>query len=177
MANNIIAAVAWGLMLGISSPASSAALPDFFDAALCQPPYDMAEADQLYKAAQAMGQADMSMGGIASFHLPQPIERDGFVARDIVFAGTAFGVMLDGEVAAQAARRYALSREEGDLLGTMSEGYARVLPKDQQRMKGMGLISLVARQGEDFPGKTLLMCEFVSDADRAAMKALMRKGR
>ncbi|WP_157215185.1 hypothetical protein [Flavisphingomonas formosensis] len=144
--------------------------PDFFGAALCQPPYAMDSATALYEAAEKLAKPDTSGLGAAVYHLPRPIERDGFVAQDVVFAGTAVGVLLQGEVAAQAAKRYGLAPETSRLFGASTLGFARPLPDDQQAMKEMGLISIVARQGPAMEGKTLLACEFVSSEDRQALE-------
>jgi len=147
------------------------AAPDFFGAALCQPPYSMDSATALYEAAERLAKPDTSGLGAAVYHLPKPIERDGFVAQDVVFAGTAVGVLLQGEVAAQAAKRYGLAPETSRLFGASTLGFARPLADDQQTMKEMGLISIVARQGPAMDGKTLLACEFVSDEDRKALES------
>lgn len=115
----------------------------------------------------------MSMLGGAVFHLPQPIARDGFVARDLVFVNSAFGLLLDGEVAKDLAVKYHLKPEGFNLLGA-SQGYSRPLPKEEQ-VEG-GMISIVARQSDAMPGKTFLMCEFVTDADRAALRRMKGSG-
>lgn len=148
-----------------------AATPDFFAAALCEPPYSMQSATQLYEAAEEMGQADTSSLGAAIYRLGEPIERDGFTTREVVFAGMSVGVLLDGQVAAQVATRYGLQPEESHLFGASSAGFARALPEDQQGMKDLGIISIVAREGPAMPGKTLLACEFVSNEDRQALEA------
>ncbi|MFV0921922.1 hypothetical protein ACR720_02185 [Sphingomonas parapaucimobilis] len=168
-----------GLVLGLAalgaSPSMAAdAAPDYFAAALCQPPYSLDSADRLSHAAEALGKPDMTMLGIARFHLPKPIERDGFVAQDVIFSSSAYGLLLDGEVAKEVARRYDLTRETFDLMGASSEGYARALP-DSQQDKERGVVSIVARQSEVIPGKTLLMCELVSPADRAALEMMARE--
>lgn len=163
------------LALLLAGPAASAddpAAPDFFAAALCQPPYSIDGATTLYEAAEKLAKPDTSMLGAAVYHLPAAIERDGFAARDVVFAGMAVGVLVDGEVAARLAQRYELTPETGHLLGASSLGFSRQLPEAQQGMKELGLISIVARQGPAMQGKTLLACEFVSNEDREAMEEL-----
>ena len=145
--------------------------PDFFGAALCQPPYAMDSATALYEAAEKLAKPDASRLGAAVYHLPKPIERDGFVTQDVVFAGTAVGVLLNGEAAAEAAKRYGLAPEKSHLFGASTVGFARPLPDAQQAMKEMGLISIVARQGPVMEGKTLLACEFVSNEDRQALES------
>ncbi|MBO9724106.1 MAG: hypothetical protein J7530_07010 [Novosphingobium sp.] len=164
-----IALVAAALASG-SAPAMAAA-PDFFAAALCQPPYTTANATELYEAAEKLAQPDTSTLGAAIYRLPQPIERDGFTTQEVVFAGMSVGVLLDGPVAAELARRYGLAPEESHLLGASTLGFARVLSDDQQALKDLGLISIVAREGPAMEGKTLLACEFVSDEDRKALEA------
>ncbi len=162
-------------LLFLSAPVAAADVPptpDFFAAALCQPPYDEALASDLYEAAEALAQPDRSMLGTALYPLPQPIERDGFTARSLVFAATAFGVVLDGDVAADVAARYHLAPETSGLLGLSSAGFARPLAEEAQPRKELGIVSLVARQASAMPGKTLLMCEYVSHADRQALEAL-----
>lgn len=161
----IAAAIASGC-----APAMAAA-PDFFAAALCQPPYTTANATELYEAAEKLAEPDTSTLGAAIYRLPQPIERDGFTTQEVVFAGMSVGVLLDGPVASELARRYGLSPEESHLLGASTLGFARVLPDNQQALKDLGLISIVAREGPAMEGKTLLACEFVSDEDRKALEA------
>jgi len=147
----------------------------FFDAALCQPPYSIDHATALYEAAEKFAKPDQSSLGAAIYHLPAPITRDGFTARDVVFANMTIGVLVDGNVAAQLAERYKLTPEKSDVFGTSSKGFARLLPDDQQGMKEMGLISVVARESEALKGKTLLACEFVDEADRQVLES-MEKG-
>jgi hypothetical protein len=165
-------------MIGIAAACvatpSRAADPvtDFFGAAICQPPYSMDSAQAIYAAAEKIAKPDMSHFGSAIYHLPHPITRDGFTAQDIVLTGSSYGVLLDGQVATEVAKRYNLGREKTHMLGTSTLGYARLLPDDQRAFKGLGLISIVAREGPAMAGKTLLSCELVSDEDRAALEAL-----
>ncbi|WP_434403232.1 hypothetical protein [Sphingobium sp. DN12] len=156
-----------GVLLG--TPAAAQEAPDFFGAALCQPPYSTDSATALYEAAEKVAKADTSMLGAAIYTLPTPIERDGFAARAVVFAGMSVGVLLDGEVAEAAAARYGLAREKSRLFGASSLGFARQLDDGAQDMREMGLISVVARQGPALAGRTLLTCEFVSHEDRKAL--------
>jgi hypothetical protein len=116
----------------------------------------------------------MSTLGAAIYHLPASIARDGFVTRDVVFAGSSVGVLVEGEVAAELAQRYDLAPEKSHLLGASSLGFSRLLPDSEQGMKEMGLISVVARQGPSLHGKTLLACEFVSDEDRKGLDEMER---
>lgn len=159
-----------GVLLG--TPAAAQAAPDFFAAALCQPPYSTDNATALYEAAEKLATADTSMLGAAIYILPQPIERDGFVARAVMFAGMSVGVLLEGEVAQAAAARYGLGREKSRLFGASSLGFARPLEDGAQGLRAMGLISIVARQGPALAGQTLLACEFVSHEDRQALDSL-----
>lgn len=147
----------------------------FFDAALCQPPYSTDHATALYEAAEKLAKPDQSSLGAAIYHLPTPISRDGFTTQDVLFGNMTIGVLVDGNVADQLAKRYRLTPEKSHLLGTSSRGFSRLLPDDQQGMKDMGLISVVAREGDGLNGKTLLACEFVDEADRQAMEAMEKE--
>ncbi|WP_260926211.1 hypothetical protein [Novosphingobium sp. 9] len=168
-----LAVLAFAAASGVGAPALAApALEDFFAAAVCQPPYSVQSATDLYDAAETFAKPDTSTMGAAIYRLPKPVTRDGFTTQDAVFAGSAVGVLIDGEVAAKLAERYHLTQEEGHMLGASSLGFSRVLPDDQQQMKEFGLVSLVARQGPALNGKTLLACEFVSNEDRAALEEL-----
>ncbi|GFE74711.1 MULTISPECIES: hypothetical protein [Novosphingobium] len=158
-------------MAAVAPSMATAAAPDFFAAALCQPPYSTASATELYEAAEKLAEPDTSSLGAAIYRLPAPVERDGFTAQDVVFAGMSVGVLLEGQVAAKVAERYGLSPETSHLFGSSTAGFARLLPDEQQGMKDLGLISIVAREGPAMPGKTLLTCEFVSNEDRAALEA------
>lgn len=160
------------LVAALAAPSHAAAqTPDFLAAALCEPPYSTGNAMDLYEAAEKLAKPDTSSLGAAIYHLPAPIERDGFKTQDVVFAGMSVGVLLEGAVAAELGKRYALSAEKSHLFGASTTGFARVLPEEQQGMKDLGLISIVAREGPAMPGKTLLACEFVSNEDRAALEA------
>ncbi len=149
--------------------------PDFFAAAICQPPYDFGSATALYEAAEKIAGPDMSQLGAALYRLPAPIARDGFSARDVMFAGSAYGVLVDGEVAAKLAETYHLAPETTHLLGASSLGFARALPDADQPMKELGLVSIVARQGPGLKGKTMLACEFVSNEDRERLEAFEKE--
>ncbi|KQN07475.1 hypothetical protein ASE85_17890 [Sphingobium sp. Leaf26] len=160
------------LLFALSPLPSLAAEPDFFGAALCQPPYSLGSATALYEAAEKIAKPDTSALGAAIYHLRRPIERDGFVTQDVMFGGMAVGVLIQGEVAGKLAERFDLKPESHRLLGSASLGFSRQLPDADQGMKDMGLISIVARQGPALKGQTLLACEFVSDEDRATMEEL-----
>ncbi|WP_370881936.1 hypothetical protein [Labrys wisconsinensis] len=143
----------------------------FYDAALCQPPYTTASATALYEAAEKLAKPDMSMLTAAVYALPKPIGRDGFDSNEVIFAGSSVGVLVQGEQADALAARYKLQRESSTLLGTSTKGYSRALPDAQQPLPDAGTVSIVARESRGLPGKTLLACEFVSNADRDALKA------
>lgn len=144
--------------------------PDFFDAALCKPPYTFASAQSLYEAAEKVAKPDMSKLGAAIYDLPGPIGKDGFASNQVVFANSTVGVLVQGAVATELAARYQLAPETSNLLGTSSKGYARALPKDQQPLPDMGVVSIIARESPGLPGKTLLACEFASNEDIQALK-------
>jgi len=167
------ALAAFALLAAGPAAAEDAAepLPDFFAAAVCQPPYNFDHATKLYNAAEKLTKPDMSRFGAAVYHLPAAIARDGFTTQDILFAGSAFGVLLDGEVAAKLAQTYHLAPETSHLFGASTTGFARQLPDADQPMKDMGLVSIVARQGPGLNGRTMLACEFVSHEDRAQLEA------
>lgn len=174
----VAASITAMLVPNSSLAAGPAAQPDFFGAALCEPAYSFGLATQLYEEAEKLGRPDTSVLGAAIYALPTPIEREGLTARAAVFAGTSIGVLLDGEVAEQAAQRYHLVRENNHLLGASKRGFSRELPDDRQAMKDLGLISIVARESGALHRKTLLACEFVSHEDRKALQSLeVEKGR
>ncbi|WEK41616.1 MAG: hypothetical protein P0Y64_09200 [Candidatus Sphingomonas colombiensis] len=167
-----IAMLAALALAGMAMPASAqeAAEPDFFGGAICQPPYSFDGATALYHAAEKLGKHDTSGLGGAIYHLPAPITRDGFTTQDVLFAGSAYGVLIAGEVAAQLAETYHLTPEKTHLLGASSVGFSRVLPDAEQPMKDMGLVSIVARQGRGLKGRTMLACEFVTNEDRERLE-------
>ncbi|WP_371763057.1 hypothetical protein [Massilia sp.] len=145
-------------------PASS-----FFDAAICKPPYSSRHALDMYKAAEKLGKPDQSSGA-AVYHLPAPIKKDGFVAQDVLFAGSTIGVLVEGNVAEKLAKHYKLVPQDINIINM--SGFARQLPDAQQEMKELGLISLVALKSSAFKDKTLLACQFVSNEDRKNMELL-----
>ena len=157
-------------LLAAPVAAEELAAPDFFAAAICQPPYSFGNARTLYEAAEKLAKPDPSRLGGAVYHLPAPITRDGFATQDILFAGSAFGVLIEGEVAAKLAETYHLAPESSHLFGASSLGFTRALPDADQPMKDMGLVSIVARQGPGLKGRTMLACEFVSDDDRERLE-------
>lgn len=141
----------------------------FFDAAFCKPSYSTRHFMKLYEAAEKLSKADKSSGA-AVFHLSSPIKRDGFFAHDVVFFGSTIGVLVQGNVAEKLAKQYNLTPEEINITGMT--GYTRQLPDDQQNLKEIGLIYIVALISDEFKGKTLLGCQFVSNEDRKNMELL-----
>ena len=120
------------------------AQPDIFNAALCNPPFTSDLMDAIYNIAKAADpKPDESMLGAAVYRLPEPIHRDGFTTQQVVFVSTGIGVLVDGEVADQLAKRYQLTLEKGHLLGASSVGYSRRLTV---RGPGGALILVSARQ-------------------------------
>ncbi len=140
--------------------------PAFYDAALCNPPYSMTSATEIYDAAEKLSKADTSSLGAAIYKLPNQIGRDGFESDEVFFANGAVGVLIKGQRADALAAKYDLKPETSDLMGTSSKGYARQLPQDQQPPEGLagpGKVSIVAREGAALGDKTLLACEFAAD--------------
>lgn len=162
------------LALTTAAPAfaedAAPAAPDFFGAAICQPPYSFDSAQALYEAAEKITKPDTSGFGAAVYRLSAPVTRDGFTTQAVLFAGSAIGVLIDGEVAAKLAETYHLTPEKTRLLGASSLGFSRLLPDADQKMKDWGLISIVARQGPGLKGKTMLACELVTNEDRERLE-------
>lgn len=160
-------------LLGTVLPAPASANA-FYDAAICKPPYTMESATALYEAAEKRAKPDTSMLTAAVYTLPEELGQDGFKTRQVVFAGTATGVLIDGLRADALAEHYQLTKERSTVFGTSSKGYARALPPEQQPQSDMGTVSIVARESPSLPGKTLLACEFISKADQAALDAFAK---
>ena len=145
---------------------AGAAEANFFDAALCNPPYALDTATALYEAAEKLAKPDMSSLGAAIYKLPHQIGRDGFESDEVLFAGSAVGVLIEGHRADDLAAKYDLSPETDDLMGTSSKGFSRELASDLQPEEGLagpGKVFIVAREGDALNGKTLLACEFIAD--------------
>lgn len=162
-------------MLAVSGPAAALASEDltaFYDGALCNPPYTMQSATELYDAAEKLTKPDTSLLTAYVYKLPSDIGRDGFKTSEVVFAGSSVGVLIEGAQADELAARYQLEPEKSSILGTSTKGYARALPDAEQPTAEMGIVSIVARESDAIPGKTLLACEFVSHADLEALKSL-----
>lgn len=152
--------------LQAGSVATAAADVAFYDAALCKPPYSLDTATALYEAAEKLAKPDTSGLGAAIYKLPHQIGRDGFKSDEVLFAGSAVGVLIEGQRADELAAKYDLSPETRDLMGTSSKGYARELTSDLQPEEGLagpGKVFIVAREGNALNGKTLLACEFIVD--------------
>lgn len=140
--------------------------PTFYDAALCEPPYSMTSATEIYDAAEKLAKPDTSSLGAAIYKLPFQIGRDGFESDEVFFANGAVGVLIKGQRADDLAAKYDLKPETSDLMGTSSKGYARELSPELQPEEGLagpGKVSIVAREGDALGGKTLLACEFAAD--------------
>lgn len=145
----------------------------FFDAALCKPPYTTTSATKMYDEAEKLAKADMSLMTAAIYKLSADFGRQGFKTNEIVFAGSSFGVLVEGQVADELAKTYHLKQDGlGTLLGVATKSYGRALPKAEQPAAETGVVSVVARESAAFPGKTLLACEFVTHEDLEAMKKL-----
>ncbi|RQS92323.1 hypothetical protein [Burkholderia seminalis] len=143
---------------------------DIFDAALCQPPFTADLMDSAYNTAKAADpKPDESMPGTAVYRLPEPIHRDGFTTRHVVFVSTGIGVLVDGEVAGRLAKRYPLALEKGHLPGASSVGYLRRLTV---RGPGGALIRASARQRPALKDKTLLACETTTEENIKALERM-----
>lgn len=151
--------------------AAHASADPFYDAALCKPPYTMTSATTLFEAAEKLAKPDTSLLSAYVYKLPQDIGQDGFKTSEVMFAGTSVGVLVQGQQAEALAQRYQLKREPSNLMGTSTKGYARELPSAEQPDPGTGMVSVIARESPALPGKTLLACEFVWNADRKALEA------
>ena len=151
--------------------AANAVADPFYDAAICKPPYTMGSASALYEAAEKLVEPDKSLLTARVYKLPQEFGQDGFKTNEVVFAGTSIGVLVQGQQAEALAKHYQLQRERSNLMGASAKGYARELPADQQPHPDQGKVSIVARESPSLPGKTLLACEFVWEADRKALEA------
>lgn len=147
-------------------PASAA---PFYDAALCKPPYTMDSTTALYEAAEKLAKPDTSLLTAYVYTLPQELGQDGFKSRQVIFAGTSVGVLVEGLRADELAERYHLIKERSTLYGTSTKGYSRILPSDQQPQPDLGTVSIIARESTSLSGKTLLACEFVLKADQQAL--------
>ncbi len=151
--------------------AEDGALPPFFEAALCKPPYSMESANTLYEAAEKITKPDTSLLTAAVYKMPREIGQDGFRTREVIFAGSSIGVLVEGQQADALAARYNLTRERSTLFGASTKGYSRALPAAEQPTPDAGLVSIIARESEGLPGKTLLACELVLKEDQAALDA------
>ncbi|EDT0782346.1 hypothetical protein GUP44_003823 [Salmonella enterica] len=145
----------------------------FYDAAICNPPYTIRHATEINNEAEKLVKPDTSLMTAYVYKLPFDIGRDGFKTNEVVFSGTMVGVLIDGWRADELAKHYQLEREESNILGTSLKGYARVVPPDPEKPNlELGRVSIIARESNAIPGKTILGCEFVSDADLDRLKQL-----
>ncbi|NEI74074.1 hypothetical protein GR212_31430 [Rhizobium lusitanum] len=177
---NITASLSLGTILALSLGSNALAFEKstFFDAALCKPPYSSASATRMYDEAEKLAKADTSLMTAAVYKLPADFGRQGFEADEVVFAGTSFGVLVEGLRADDLAKSYHLSSDGlGNLFGTATKSYGRALAKAEQPAADMGIVSVIARESAAFPGKTLLACEFVSHEDLEAMKSLQSQSK
>ena len=155
-------------IFALQSGFASAATPpvSFYDMALCKPPYTLASATDAYNAAETLAKPDMSKFGSAIYKLPKPIGRDGFESNEVIIGGTMVGVLVSGQRAQELAAKYQLKPDDAALLNTATKSYARVLPPNLQPpagLSGTGKVSVIARESQALPGKTILGCEFVPD--------------
>lgn len=150
---------------------TAASANPFYDAAICKPPYTMDSATALYDAAEKLAKPDTSMLSAYVYTVPDEIGQDGFKSRQVLFAGTSIGVLIDGLQADALAEHYHLAKEHSSLFGASTKGYARALPAEEQPQPDMGTVSIIARESASLPGKTLLACEFVWKADQDALDA------
>jgi hypothetical protein len=125
--------VAISLLSGIAC-ATPGSANSFYDAALCKPPYTMDSATALYEAAEKLAKPDTSMLTAYVYTLPQELGQDGFKSRQVIFAGTTVGILVDGLQADALAERYHLTKERSALYGTSTKGYSLALPRDQHAL-------------------------------------------
>ena len=171
----IAASLSLGVIVSFVLGSSALAFdkPSFFDAALCKPAYSTATATTMYNEAEKLAKADTSNMTAAVYKMSADFGRQGFKTNEIVFAGTGFGVLVEGLRADDLAKTYHLTADGlGNLLGTATKSYGRPLSTAEQPAAEMGVVCVVARESAAFPGKTLLACEFVSHEDLEAMKSL-----
>ena len=172
---NIAASLSLGIVVSLMFGSSALAFDksSFFDAALCKPPYSTASATKMYDEAEKLAKADTSLMTAAVYKMSADFGRQGFKANEVVFAGTSFGILVEGLRADDLAKTYHLASDGlGNLLGTATKSYGRALRKAEQPATEMGVVSVVARESAAFPGRTLLACEFVSHEDLEAMKSM-----
>ena len=131
------------MILALFAGAAADPAPAWFDAALCKPAYDFDEANRLYEAAEKIAKPDLSKLGVAIYKIPQPIGQDGFESDEVLFAGSAVGILVKGRKADDLAARYGLQRETSSLFGASTKGYARRLADADQPMPDMGKVSVV----------------------------------
>ncbi|MGH6617894.1 hypothetical protein, partial [Sphingomonas sp.] len=124
-----------------------------------------------YEAAEKITKPDTSLLTAAVYKMPREIGQDGFRTREVIFAGSSIGVLVEGQQADALAARYNLTRERSTLFGASTKGYSRALPAAEQPTPDAGLVSIIARESEGLPGKTLLACELVLKEDQAALDA------
>jgi hypothetical protein len=152
------------------SPLAQSLPVDFYDVALCKPPFGSKTMADSFHAAESLGKADRRIWNATTFHSATPLGKDGFSSDSVVFTNFSVGVLIDGEKATELAKRYDLQLEKPDSLlrANIAIGYAAKLA--EQPDPALGTVSIVARETPMFPGKTWLACEMLwhEDAERAA---------
>lgn len=143
----------------------------FIDAAQCKPPYTISTAARFYQEAEKTGRASSPELGVSTYKLPSPLRHNGFVSEAVILSISYVGVVIEGLHADQLADKYRLKKATPTPLSRFTKGYARALPQAQQTQGGT--VSIIARESATMPGKTILACEFISDADKKEREALM----
>ncbi|MCD1127467.1 hypothetical protein LPW36_15940 [Jinshanibacter sp. LJY008] len=162
--------VACSACLVAFSGSANAANSPFYDGAICQPPYTVDSATKLYEQAEKISKYELQ-GMAAIYQMSENIGADGFETKEVFFAGTSVGVLIKGLRADDLAKQYQLKAEDASFIGA-TKNYSRPLVDAQQPDKELGTVSIVARESESLPDKTVLMCEFVSHEDAKMMKEL-----
>jgi hypothetical protein len=157
-----------------TSAATAADSSQFFDAALCKPAYTTKTATALYNEAEKVSKYQL-LGIMAVYPLKEPVIKDGFSTKEVVFAGTTYGVLIEGLKADELAKVFHLTPEPKNPMIAATKSYIRILADADQPSPGMGRVAITAREANGIPGKTLLSCEFTSLDDLEAMKAMNPK--
>jgi len=155
----------------LSTSAVAADNSQFFDAALCKPAYTTKNASVLYNEAEKVSKYQL-VGMMAVYPLTEAVVKDGFSTKEVVLAGTTYGVLIEGQKADELAKTYHLTPEPKNPMIVATKSYIRVLADADQPSPEMGRVAITAREANGIPGKTLLSCEFTSLADLQAMKAM-----
>lgn len=156
-----------------SAAAGAADNSQFFDAALCKPAYTTTTASALYDEAEKVGKYQLQ-GVMAVYPLPEAVLKDGFSTKEFVLAGSTYGVLIEGLKAEELAKAYQLTPEAPNPMIVATKSFIRVLDDADQPSPEMGRVAITAREANGIPGKTLLSCEFTSQADLVAMQAMAK---